>query len=141
MRWRPGSLTAATAYLALAAHLCAIVHVVVVRHATCPTHGELVHEGGRAGASALTGEDDRAPAEPHKGIRSDDRASVESADEHCLVVATSRRDSAGLTAQTGAVLARMPQASGAVVDRDTASAVAFPLFLIAPKNSPPRASV
>jgi hypothetical protein len=43
MTSRARALTALGAYLCLSAQLLGVVHSVVVRHATCPGHGEITH--------------------------------------------------------------------------------------------------
>jgi hypothetical protein len=121
------------AYLCLLTHLTGLLHVLVVRHATCPDHGELIH--GRAPVVA------QAPQALDAVVTEAPADAAEEADEHCLFVATRRREMAGLAAA--------PLAAAVAV----APSVAPPLPLLpdvraprallrlAPKTSPPLAAV
>src|SRR6185436_16560587 len=88
MTARARTLAVFGAYLCLATHLMGVLHVLVVRHATCPGHGELVH--GVAPAV------DHTPPPAGKSARAAVEAGEE-LDEHCLLLATRRRELAGLT--------------------------------------------
>src|SRR5689334_2905511 len=88
MTARARAMTVLGAYLCLATHLAGIVHVLVVRHATCPGHGEMVH--GAAPVAA------RTPPPASKTVQGRAAESSEE-DEHCLMLATRRREMATLT--------------------------------------------
>jgi hypothetical protein len=127
MRRRARIFTAFGAYLCLATHLAAILHVLVVRHATCPGHGEVVH----GELPALS----EAPL-PAGQAAVDATPEAAEADEHCLLVATRRRELAGLvTIQQPVVLA--PAATS--IDSPPVLPAAPPqaLLRLAPKTSPP----
>jgi hypothetical protein len=132
MTARARALVAFGAYLCLSAHLMGLVHVVAVRHATCPTHGEVIHTGGAdqtSEAPLAAGPTAAAfPVEP-----------AEEGDEHCLFVATRRQDMAGLAPAVAAVAPLPPlflpleRSPVAVFDPSA-------LLLLAPKTSPPAAA-
>jgi hypothetical protein len=130
MTARARILAAFGAYLCLTAHLVGVVHVLVVRHATCPDHGEVVH----GEAPALV----EAPPPLGPTARAAAREEAEEADEHCLLMATRRRELAGLAP------AATPALSAPLVTRlDSPPAVvtATPhaILRLAPKTSPPAA--
>jgi hypothetical protein len=118
------------AYLCLATHLAGVLHVLVVRHATCPGHGELVH----GGAPAAT------PAPPPEGkVARGVTQSSEELDDHCLLMATRRREMAALTSALHSIV---PAPSVTASAPPPALAVVTPraLLLLAPKTSPPLAA-
>jgi hypothetical protein len=123
MTSRARALTALGAYFCLAAQAVGLLHVLVVRHATCPSHGELVH-----GAAVATS---RAPDDTVQAP-----AAGEDVDDHCLVLANRRRDLALLTPVLEALPA--PEVHPRALPPVTAAAlVALPLLRLAPKTSPP----
>jgi hypothetical protein len=120
------------AYLCLASHLAGIVHVLVVRHATCPGHGEMVHGGAPLVAPT--------PPPAEKAVRGVAEQAGEELDEHCLMLATRRREMATLTPASqplvhAPILTRLeaPPVLAAVTPRA--------LLRLAPKTSPPFAAV
>src|SRR4051794_14049078 len=88
MTARARGLAAFAAYLCLATQLVGLLHVLLVRHATCPDHGEIVHGAAPVAAQASVAPD--PVVAPASAETSDDE------DEHCLFVATRRRENAGL---------------------------------------------
>jgi hypothetical protein len=130
MTARARALAALGAYLCLLGQVVGLAHVLLVRHATCPSHGELVH-GGPPPAEV-------APLADDTSVRSTAPESEE-LDEHCLFLATRRREMAGLVpARTisiqpaGMVRLESPPAIPVLTTRA--------LFLVAPKTSPPIAA-
>src|SRR3954447_6341457 len=132
MTARARALAGFGAYLCLATHLAGIVHVLVVRHATCPGHGEMIHGGAPTAA--------QTPPPAEKAARGVLPEAAEEADEHCLMLATRRREMATLT----------PAPQGLVETPAVARLEALPvptsfpvrtLLLLAPKTSPPFAAV
>lgn len=117
-RWLPS-------LAALAAQLFALLHVVVVRHETCPAHGEVVHhQGERSAATATDGEALRpAPASEITG------------DDHCLVVAASRADATPCILSSTVV--PPPPAPGQPPGSCRCGSPSIRRFLLAPKTSPP----
>ena len=116
------------AYLCLATHLAGVLHVLVVRHATCPGHGEIVH-----GAAPVVAE---VSVSRERVARDATQEAAEEADEHCLLMATRRREMAGLAPAPQPVV-RAPAA--VPVDSPPAVAAVSPRALLrfAPKTSPP----
>jgi hypothetical protein len=128
MTARARLLLAIGAYVCLATHLMAMLHVVVVRHGTCPDHGELVHGAAPVVVAAVVPTDRTA--------RDATREAAEEPDEHCLLLATRRRELAALApGNHPLLLAPAPDT------RDFLPIIAPPppraLLLIAPKTSPP----
>jgi hypothetical protein len=124
MTSRARALTALGAYFCLAAQAVGLLHVLVVRHATCPSHGELVHGAAVATPRAA---DDTVQAPPAAG---------EDVDDHCLALANRRRDLAALTP----VLEQLPAPEvhpRALPPAPAAALAALPLLRLAPKTSPP----
>jgi hypothetical protein len=125
---RARALAALGAYLCLATHVVGILHVLTVRHATCPDHGEVIH-----GDSAVVAE---APVLPGKAARDATRAEAEETDEHCLLMATRRRELAGLApGHVPALFA--PTASALEATPVLATVTPRALLRLAPKTSPP----
>jgi hypothetical protein len=117
------------AYLCLLTHFVGLLHVLVVRHATCPGHGEMVH--GDAPVVA------RAPQAADAVIAQAPVDAREETDEHCLFVAARRREMAGLApAPVASAAATTPPAP---LELAVLPAVRAPraLLRLAPKTSPP----
>jgi len=131
MTARARLLVAIGAYVCLATHLAGMLHILVVRHATCPDHGEVVH--GPAPAVV------EVALPPGPSARNATREPAEESDEHCLMVATRRRDMAAL-APGHQVVAQAP--ATATLDAPATIAAAPPraLLRVAPKTSPPAAA-
>jgi len=125
------------AYLCLATHFVGVLHVLVVRHATCPSHGEIIH-GGAASANARLAAT-AAPVAPGASVRAAAPESGEDLDEHCLFVATRRREMAGLAPARGAVLRTAP-ISAVDAPPSIAAVTVRTIFRLAPKTSPPIAA-
>jgi hypothetical protein len=125
MTSRARALAALGAYVCLVAHAAAVLHAVAVRHATCPSHGELVH-GSVTGARTAEGDTARAAE------------TGEDMDEHCLALATRRRELASLAPAPVQLLA--PDALPlAILPATATSPTTLPLLHLAPKTSPPAA--
>jgi hypothetical protein len=120
------------AYLCLATHLAGIVHVLVVRHATCPGHGEMVH-----GAAPVAVRTPLGPGKVARGVPAD---AGEELDEHCLMLATRRREMAALT-PTPQPFIHVPAATRLEAPPVVAAVTPRALLRLAPKTSPPVAAV
>src|SRR5262245_46559878 len=125
MRSRTRPVAALAAYVALAAQLFGLVHVLVVRHATCPSHGETVHGGAAAQALSpiATSAIESAPVDGRNA-----------GDEHCAVIALLSGAMAGLSPDGGARIAPpadRPLAPPAALD---VAAAPLPLLSLAPKT-------
>jgi hypothetical protein len=132
MTSRARALAVFGAYLCLATHLAGVVHVLVVRHATCPGHGEIIHSGAPVAA--------QTPPPAQEAVEGIAAGLGEEQDEHCLLLATRRRELAGLTPVAHEQV-RAPAATP--FDSPPVATVVSPraLLLSAPKTSPPRAAV
>jgi hypothetical protein len=113
----------------LVVQVVATVHLVLVRHVVCPTHGDLAHAGG------AHPQVDRAPG-PDSTDRIDAAATDDEvgADDHCQLLGE-RRDVPPTTSPTPLVVL-------APAEDDAVAPVALPaparaLYRLAPKISPP----
>jgi hypothetical protein len=129
MTARARTLAVLVAYVCLAAQASAVVHAIFVRHATCPTHGELTHAGPAPSAAQ------KAP--PASTSVSANAASVEDGDEHCLVTAL-RREGASLRVPI-LVITSAPASRPAALAPPAIVVPPVPLLVSAPKTSPPSA--
>lgn len=120
------------AYLCLLTQAVGLLHVLVVRHATCPDHGELVH--GRPHVVARAPE---AGVVTQAAVSEAPPAATEEGDDHCLFVATRRREMAGLTAAPAVTAILVEDASAALVDLPVSVHAPRALLHLAPKTSPP----
>jgi hypothetical protein len=129
MTLRSRALTALGAHLCLTAQLLGVLHVLVVRHATCPSHGELTH-----GVPAAA-----VPQAPRltATARGATPAAIEDQDEHCLMVATRRREMAGLTPVAALVMTVPAPPASPAVAADTPIVASVRVLRLAPKTSPP----
>jgi len=104
----------------------------VVRHATCPGHGEMVHGGAPVAAPT--------PTPAGKAVEGVAAEAGEDPDEHCLLVATRRREMAGLT-PAPRDLVQAPTVSRLEAPSVIAAVTPRALLLCAPKTSPPLTAV
>jgi hypothetical protein len=117
------------AALFLSAQLASWAHIALVPHASCAEHGELVH--GHLDATLDAGEHDGAPSVVPQ-------APGGGGHEHCsLALAREPRVPHLHDAHAAFVLVPAPQADDC--PEDDGGARTFPLYLLAPKQSPPRA--
>jgi hypothetical protein len=128
MTWRARALSALGAYLCLGAQLLGVVHVLVVRHATCPEHGEVTH-GVPAAASP--------PDEVLVVTVRRAGPTVEDLDEHCLLVIARRRDLAGPSPLLAAALEPLPPATVPPAAGASSLLPSVGVLRLAPKTSPP----
>jgi hypothetical protein len=126
---RARALSALGAYLCLSAQLLGVVHVLLVRHSTCPGHGEVTH----GVPSASHGNQPLAVTVDGAG------PTVEHRDEHCLLFIARRRDLAGLAPEPAAALVPLPPVTAALVVDATALVPTLAVLRLAPKTSPPLA--
>jgi hypothetical protein len=125
-------VAAVAAYVALAAQLGGVAHLLVVRHETCAQHGEVVHGARGARAAAAP------PADASVRLLAAE-AAAEGSDEHCLMLASRRRELSALVPAPVTIV--VPDA----VPARPARAVDVPSPLrrlrLAPKTSPPLLAV
>jgi len=128
----------ALAALCLVGQLFSFAHLGLVRHVTCPEHGELVHADGDAlDAAAGAARSQRSQLSEDALPSYGDVPSLPSGHghDHCLVT-TLRRDHLAHQPSHAAVVAQPEQSIASHAGGDEPSA-AFALFRLAPKNSPP----
>jgi hypothetical protein len=130
MTSRARALSALGAYLCLGAQLLGVMHVLFVRHATCPSHGEVTHGVATSAAHA-----DQPLAVTVRGAA----PTIEHRDEHCLLFIARRRDPAALTVGAAAVLAPSPPATAPAAVGAISLAPTLAVLRLAPKTSPPAA--
>jgi hypothetical protein len=124
-------LRASVAVACVLAQLAGVAHLLLVRHATCAEHGEIVHldaTHGDAGEDAPTG---------HAALRAADGLGEAHEHDHC-VVASGRRAVAGKHDETrGVQPPDPPSLHPQRVDRSVSTPSALAVYLVAPKCSPP----
>jgi hypothetical protein len=130
------TLVVSTALLCLLVQALGYAHLLLVRHATCLEHAEIVHspspEAG-AGARAATA----GPRPLHRRVEGTAPEDQGHGDEHCLALASRRREGATLvpTQLAGPALSA---AGPSVAPPTTPSSFhPVPLLHLAPKSSPP----
>jgi hypothetical protein len=139
MQQRGGSRRRASWLAVLVAPLCligqfsGIAHNLLVQHATCAEHGELVHT---AGLQQTDGVGSAVPADAAVRGSAPGEAVEEHGHDHCLAVAHGRGHIGLQSAGAAVSLDATPPALGSVTDGD-AVAVSVALYRLAPKNSPP----
>jgi hypothetical protein len=127
MTARARTLAVLAAYVCLVAQGAGVMHAIFVRHATCPTHGELTHATRVA---------DRRAAPAPGPAASGTAVGLEDVDEHCLA-AGMRRDAAAL--QPVVAVARVAPGLPAPLVVAPLVLRPVPLLGVAPKTSPPSA--
>jgi len=103
-------------------------HFLLVRHETCPEHGELLHSQVRSATHhAVSG---RAP-----GVSNSEEGTGALEHEHCSVFHHQRARAVETPASRPVALLAPAAPSAVPVSRPVTFAIA--LYLVAPKNSPP----
>jgi hypothetical protein len=127
------ALALAAASCCLLGHGTNLTHFLFVRHAICAEHGDLVHAGEASehAAAAHAGLATAAPA-----LQTMPTSEPAHGDEHCAIVSDRREhalrsSSQELHAPAAADLAQ------SVAARAAPRAAVVPIFLLAPKSSPP----
>ncbi len=124
-------LLALVALFYVAQHVSAVAHFALVRHAVCDEHGELVDVDAALSAAP----ESRAAADP--GLSSGESSSHSGhGHEHCGVLAhLLQQHSPPVFAGIPVRVAAIQTVAGATCT--SAPLVAIPVYLLAPKNSPP----
>jgi hypothetical protein len=125
----------ATSTLLLAAQLLTLGHLLIVRHAMCPEHGEMIHSGPPGAVQAMGPTREDAAVDPAL-----DGGAVpsEHAHDHCLAQANTRERFAMLPALDLLPGSLLVPTTGPTLSC-VALAPAVAVLLLAPKNSPPSA--
>jgi hypothetical protein len=127
LRWRSSLFGIVTAAALLVGQLSMVAHLLIVEHRQCPEHGELVH------AAPAHGD---ADAPRHTDALEASEAGSGHSHTHCLCV-VSRREAA--ISATAAVDTAAPVGPAGAIAVDISTPVPCKRWILAPKNSPPRA--
>jgi hypothetical protein len=122
----------ALAALCLLAQLASFAHLGLVRHVTCPEHGELVHADADAPAGSVWQERSQSALPSYGAVPTETSAHGH---DHCLCTTVRRERWAPQQAHLGFIA----QSERRIVSHagDLQPGASFPLFMLAPKNSPP----
>jgi len=122
------------ASLCLLGQFSGVAHNLLVQHATCAEHGEIIHTAGDHTSAVGAGVDIAAEA---RVAGSDAAESAEDhGHDHCLAAAH-RRGHVGLKAVHAAVTADSAPKAIVAVEVGARESVSCALYRLAPKNSPP----
>ncbi|MEO7037206.1 MAG: hypothetical protein ABI548_24850 [Polyangiaceae bacterium] len=122
---------AAIAVFYIAVQLSAIAHLALVRHAICLEHGELIHSDAAPAPSRTVAKQSAAP-----GVRASTGVPPGEEHEHCSVAAHLRHQFL-LWDRNYVVDGQAGVLSDVLLADAQSFECAFPLYLLAPKNSPP----
>ena len=103
-------------------------HMLLVEHAKCAEHGELIHRAHGHGFDTAT--------EPGRALRSTSDPESEASHDHCLLAAE-RRDALKPVAGAWVAIVLTIDAPDRFPVVDSALPENAPRFRVAPKNSPP----
>ncbi len=122
----------AASFLLLAAQILTLGHLLVVRHVTCPEHGDIIH----AGQPALHGQ--HSVDEDASGRRSIEGTvpRAESVHDHCFVC-TSTHERFALLPPTRQATSSFEVALPIPPPSESSPFAPVDLIVLSPKNSPP----
>ena len=103
-------------------------HMLLVEHAKCAEHGELIHSGQGHGVDTAT--------ELDRSLRSATDPESEASHDHCLL-ASERRDATKPVADAWVAIMLTIDVPDRFQVADSALTENAPRFRVAPKNSPP----
>lgn len=103
-------------------------HMLLVEHAKCAEHGELIHRAHGHGIDTAT--------EPGRSLRSTTDPESKASHDHCLLAAE-RRDALKPVADAWVAIVLTIDAPDCFPVVDSALPENAPRFRVAPKNSPP----
>ena len=134
VRTRSGKgATAALAAVCLLGPILGYAHMLLVAHARCPEHGELLHVEAPSASEPLA-----APGVPTREpiVAAESELASETHDhDHCVV--TSARKTQAAVRSAGPSLVVTDPVPRQVVDEGAAASPPIALYVLAPKNSPP----
>jgi hypothetical protein len=131
-RWRVSTV----ALLCLLGQTSALVHRVLVQHATCAEHGESVHVAASSAPVAPAPGSERGPGAEQSLLAG---AALDEADQHEHCAVADPRSTTPRLSPMEAHQALEPRAH-ALPAIDAARAAVVAPYVIAPKTSPPRAA-
>lgn len=131
------ALSVSVACFLVLSQISSFLHFFVVQHTVCPEHGELVH----AAPGDLVAATSPDPLPQSRDNAVDTAKSSRSSDanhghDHCMVCAQ-RREHATLARSPAVVPPSLGAKLAVARDRGARILSSVPLYLIAPKNSPP----
>lgn len=127
------TLTALIVPLCVLAQFSGLAHLLLVRHVTCPVHGELMHAGDREAAPFEHVRVAGSPAAVVAGVQSE----IDSYDdEHCAVVGHRREQALPVSSVTHGLQIVVAAASKPAVDAARRCG-GLDCYVLAPKTSPP----
>jgi hypothetical protein len=128
---RPGM--GAASLLLLAAQILSLGHLLIVRHATCPEHGDVMHAGQWHEARLA-----RFDAVEGRASLGGSVPRAESGHDHCLIC-TLTHERFALLPPAGASATPIESAIGLPSRLDTSPFAPVAVIAFSPKNSPPSA--
>jgi hypothetical protein len=125
-----------TSLFLLAAQFLSLGHLLLVRHITCPQHGDIIHASRRHEAlpARLAVDEDASYGQSVAGTV----ARAESVHDHCLVC-TSTHERFALLPPAGQPLASVEVTVPTPPSAETGPFAPVDLILLSPKSSPPAA--
>lgn len=126
-------LAGLVATFCLLGQLSTLAHNILVRHATCAEHGELVHQSTAPGATKAISAARRDVAV--RASAADDQAEGHG-HEHCLVLAHGRGH-VGLDGASAPATVEPPEYQAVAPVAAPARAASHTVYRLAPKTSPP----
>ncbi len=135
-RWTALALAA----LCAGGQLAGVAHYVLVEHVTCPEHGELIHVEDRSEGNPVASHTE-ATSLPETSVFTAGRQGEPSSPSHdACVVSAHRRERFVTGASSLSVLVVHAESTLAAPALESRALHGIPLFLLAPKNSPPRSA-
>ncbi len=126
----------ATGLLLLAAQILSLGHLMVVRHVTCPEHGDIIHAGQPHEAShALPSDDDAEDASSRPCIEGTGPR-AEGVHDHCFIC-TSTHERFALLPPARQATSSIEAARPIPLSSESGPFTTVDLIVLSPKNSPP----
>jgi hypothetical protein len=126
----------AASYLLLAAQILSLGHLLLVRHATCPEHGDVTHFGQPNEAPPAQPVADEGCSSRGSTLTAAPRA--ESGHDHCLVC-TLTHERFALLPPVGASAESIDLGSPLIPPSHASPVAPVSVIVLSPKNSPPSA--
>lgn len=111
-----------------------IAHNLLVRHATCAEHGEIIHPSGDV--PSVGGSTTEVAAHAVLGGAGESQSTKGHGHDHCLAVARGRGH-VGLRAVAATVTTDRPAEAIVAFEAGLRGSDSYALYRLAPKNSPP----
>ena len=128
---------AALAALCLLGPILGYAHLVVVAHARCAEHGELLHVAANDVESPRVEADDPAYAPAYEATLFSEQSEETASHDHDHCLATSTRKADAPVGSTGPTLAASEPPPTLQLDGQPVDPSPLARYVLAPKNSPP----